>query len=120
MVVSPPEWIFNSGFRPFLIDLLQHAWSAAQIVPFSASSWFRDPVTNERVGGNPFSQHLVGLAFDAVPAMALSASRKPIYSLADLRDALASQGFVAVNEGDHVHAQLWRAGRLKSLIEAVR
>ncbi len=72
------------------------------------SSWWRSPIGNQRVGGNPNSQHLLGLAFDLVvpnPQLVVT--------------ALNRQGVIALNEGDHVHVQLLAAGRVAPVVKAL-
>jgi len=71
------------------------------------TSWYRDQTNNARVGGAPESQHLLGFAFDLTTGD-LTESRQ---IAARLREA----GLVAVIESDHVHAQLFPAGFLRSL-----
>ena len=65
--------------------------------PYSVTSWWRTNKHNASVGGNPLSQHLIGLAVDCVldPGVSMSLF---------LRDAqiLGLHGSV---EGDHVHLQ---------------
>jgi len=83
------------------------AWSNAvgaayRRAPFQLTSWYRSPSYNRQVGGADDSQHLLGVAFDVVPA-----------SWA-VQSALSSSGFIVVNEGDHVHAQPWPAGTARS------
>jgi len=72
------------------------------------TSWWRSPSDNRRVGGSPTSQHLMGLAFDAAgPSGSLLAA------------ALRAVGFVAVEEGSHVHAQAYPAGTLDPALAAL-
>jgi len=91
--------------RPWMIQLVRAIIAAdAQGLRFRITSWYRDPDRNERVGGSPASQHLVGLAFDLAPADER------------LADSLRSAGMIVVNEGDHLHVQVWTAGTLRLLV----
>lgn len=58
------------------------------------TSWFRSPWKNERVGGMWNSLHMIGWAFDVVPANEATASK------------LRKVGLKTLNEGDHIHAQV--------------
>ena len=73
------------------------------------TSWGRTRSHNAAVGGHPYSQHLVWTAADfAGPDQLLVKQRAPSF------------GLVAVDEGDHVHVQLWPAGHLdRRYIDAV-
>ena len=64
----------------------------------AATSWYRSPYENARVGGSPESQHQVGLAVDLLPADGALAA------------AIAAAGLVVVVVPDHVHVQPWPAG----------
>jgi hypothetical protein len=57
------------------------------------SSWWRSVDHNASVGGLPTSWHLLGLAYDVVPATDA------------VNVALQTMGFHTLNEGDHIHAQ---------------
>jgi uncharacterized protein YcbK (DUF882 family) len=71
-----------------------------------ATSWWRSPERNAQVGGDPYSQHLVGWALDAVgPDVQTFAKR------------LRVRGFVVVVETDHVHVQVFPRGTLRRLLE---
>jgi len=72
--------------------------------PVMATSWHRSRLDNERVGGQVDSQHLIGTAVDLV-------TEKPT----QLANELGGLGWVAINEGDHVHAQAWPAGIARSV-----
>lgn len=76
------------------------------------TSWWRSPQENIRVGGDPRSQHLLGLALDIVP------SDTTLSNLASAFKNYASDvldtPFVAVLESDHVHVQRFPAGALAS------
>ena len=67
------------------------------------TSWWRSPERNTAVGGAPQSQHLYGLAVDAVP-------RDFDAFMADARRI----GLYAVDEGNHVHLQIFPSGYLAS------
>ena len=71
------------------------------------TSWWRDETNNARVGGAPESQHLLGFAFDVDPG--------DLRESAQIALRLRSAGLIAVVESDHVHAQLFPAGFLRSL-----
>ncbi len=73
--------------------------------PAALTSWWRSRAVNNRVGGDPGSQHLVALAVD----LAVGDPRL-------LVDRLNGLGLFAIDEGDHVHAQLLRAGSAAPLI----
>lgn len=65
------------------------------------TSWFRDRARNAEVGGAEYSQHRLGFAFDVVTA-------EPERFAATAR----AYGFTAVQEGSHVHLQVFPAGVL--------
>lgn len=80
---------------------------------WSFTSWWRSPQENARVGGDPRSQHLLGLALDIVPAdTTLSSLASALRAYAS--DALGTP-FVVVLESDHVHVQRFPAGALSAL-----
>jgi hypothetical protein len=58
------------------------------------TSWFRSPWKNYEIGGNWFSLHQIGWAFDVIP------HNKPLQQL------LAVWPFKAVVESDHIHLQI--------------
>lgn len=105
-VVAPPSWLaawppvgdFVARVRRIDADAF-------------ATSWWRGIADNARVGGHPYSQHLLGLAADFVPG------RTPAGRIVALARA---QGLVAIDEGDHVHLQLLRAGLADDVIDYVR
>ncbi len=73
------------------------------------TSWWRSPFENQRVGGLPDSQHLVGLAFDLVPG-------KPSFKLAvsEASSRFMEAGFITVPAERHLHIQTFPAGLLRS------
>jgi len=61
------------------------------------TSWWRNPIRNAEVGGLTGSAHLLGWAVDLTP-------------VTPAVEAAARQAFpVVVNEGDHIHAAVFRA-----------
>lgn len=89
--------------------------SLADIGPGAiVTSWYRTAADNRRVGGDPESQHQLGLAFD------VAWSGPTDWELPDswqsrCRRALVAQGFEVADEGDHVHAQVLKAGQARRL-----
>ena len=66
-----------------------------------ATSWWRSDARNMEVGGAPYSQHLLGWAVDwALP-------RERHRAMVELAREF---GLVAIDEGDHVHVQMYPAG----------
>lgn len=65
----------------------------------SVTSWIRTPSRNRFVGGHPQSQHLTGTAVDLV----LDDTRKTD----QLIHAAQRLGMTPINEGDHIHIQLF-------------
>lgn len=79
------------------LSLIRQAW----VQGVTVTSWYRDPIKNEEEGGEPDSQHLVGLAVDVVgPGVDLFARR-----CSDL-------GMIVVPEIDHLHVQRYPKGAL--------
>jgi uncharacterized protein YcbK (DUF882 family) len=58
------------------------------------TSWWRSPWKNREVGGVANSLHMIGFAWDVVPA-----------TLANIKK-LNGLGLRVIDEGDHLHAQL--------------
>ena len=67
------------------------------------TSWYRSPADNQRVGGEPRSQHLLGLAADIV---------FPTIVKASAMRSLRAQGLTVLDEGDHVHVQAYPASQI--------
>jgi hypothetical protein len=65
------------------------------------TSWYRDRASNIAVGGAEFSQHRLGWAAD------FSLPRDEHLALVQLAQGF---GMVAIDEGDHVHVQMYPAG----------
>jgi len=92
-VYLPPDQIVVQVLAPmrtFLRKLVGVTYPTGTVI----TSWWRSIAENARVGGNPRSQHLAGLAWDL-------AAPQPDVLAAQLRHA----GLVVVVERDHVHVQ---------------
>lgn len=98
--IPPAAWLASAWF-PLIVRFYWRAlrvfWSFRGL---TVTSWWRSPQANRDVGGDPESQHLFGLAWDIAPA-----------STSLVREARAA-GLTAVDEGSHVHMQLFPAGAL--------
>jgi len=81
------------------------------------TSWYRTPNENRRVGGDPDSQHLVGLAFDVVPGKGSS-----LLALKEAEQRFTQAGFHAIAESKHVHVQTFPPGILRQvgILDALR
>jgi len=69
------------------------------------TSWYRSPAQNRRVGGQPDSQHLVGLALDVLPGR---------LSVNEASGRFQEVGFIPVQSQSHLHIQTFPAGALRS------
>lgn len=115
-VLAPPE----AFWRVFPLDeFTGRVIRAHARAPMYLTSWWRSWRHNIAVGGSHtpvsqggrgLSQHLAGLAIDAVP---LDQTRTTTKALAD---ELADQGLVVVPYATHVHAQLFNRGGLDRLL----
>jgi uncharacterized protein YcbK (DUF882 family) len=104
MVEAPParQLVFT---KPAVVQFLRLFLSVFHGGVF-ATSWYRDPAHNRSVGSvSADSQHLLGLAIDVAGRRA---------ELLDFARAARSVGLVAVDEGGHVHVQLFPAGWIRS------
>lgn len=101
MIVPPPRELV-ARFLPFFRDELVPALIVLdQSFPVTWTSWYRDRINNERVGGDPRSQHLLAWAVDGVVQAT---------DLNSFVQAASQLGFTVVDEGDHVHLQAFPAG----------
>lgn len=102
--VGPPAAVFWN-YRTHILSAWPRFALLASVYPGVLTSFWRSPEHNASVGGSPNSQHLVALAFDFVPD---DWAQAPAFL------ALAQQlDLVALNEGDHIHVQRYRAGTLR-------
>lgn len=105
----PPPSVLEHVF-PLVLVFLQRVGSAvgntAGFSGLRASSWYRDPEDNRRVGGHPQSQHLFGLGLDVVGAQEV---------LERLAIEARGAGLTAIEERTHLHLQLFPAGVLGGL-----
>ena len=104
MTILPPPHAQVRDFLQFYRWLLPRLNALSDRFPDAvATSWYRDPIRNAAVGGSPRSQHLVAFAVDfAMPAG----------QMASFTNAANAQGMVGINEGSHVHVQMFPAGVL--------
>lgn len=72
------------------------------------TSWHRSPFHNREVGGDPDSQHLVGLALDIVPG-----KPSPRLAINEAAARFTEAGFVVVPAPTHLHIQTFPAGILR-------
>ena len=111
MAVQRPPPALEAAWGPLYREFLQRVSDGAAGIPVSAvTSWWRSRSRNSSVGGAIYSQHLLGFALDLV-------SPRP----AALVRGLSAAGLVAIDEGDHVHVQAYRAGQIPpEIFEALR
>jgi len=94
-----------AGWMPYVRLFVQRAYGIGQDLDVAVTSWHRTRSHNREVGGVDASQHLVATAWDVSgPDQDLYAARA------------ASSGLVVVDEGDHIHVQLFRAGVLPAWV----
>lgn len=113
---GPPAWIANvveflsPGIYDEFVKRVVNAIGSQNFNAVRVTSWYRTPFDNSRVGGDPSSQHLLGLAVDLQivdrGGSSISFGMNPFRLQGRLRD----MGLTAVVEGDHVHVQVFPAG----------
>ncbi len=103
-VESPPFELVTRywDFYQYLVPRLKFV--EATFPTAIATSWYRSPARNLQVGGEPRSQHLLAFAADFGNLQAGERQR-----LVDLARHL---GMVGVDEGDHVHLQMFPRGTI--------
>jgi len=101
-VVTPPVELVRK-FLPFFRDELVPALQQLSLLVPEAvfTSWYRDPINNQRVGGARNSQHLLAWAADAVV---------PPPSANRFIQIAEGIGFTVVVEVDHIHIQAFGRG----------
>jgi hypothetical protein len=98
-----PEW-----WRPYFETFVSRAHELVRATGAQPTSFIRSTYDNQRVGGASNSQHLVGTGLDLVPRMGSSNSI--------VAARARSLGLVAIDEGDHVHVQLFQANTLPAWV----
>jgi len=102
MSLQAPPLAFARAFPEFYRWLLPRLNELARTFPnWQATSWYRTPGRNFEVGGAARSQHLLAWAAD------FSGPRDQARAFVELA---RRRGLVAVDEGDHVHVQMFPAG----------
>ncbi len=113
----PPNHVvvfFEQLFPGFWARWLGAADSAIRAIDADAggdtiiTSWFRSPFENRRVGGDPDSQHLVGLALDLIPG-----KKSLDLAINEAASGFAAVGFVPVPAPTHLHVQTFPGGLLR-------
>lgn len=94
MFEGPPLWSFEARLM-----------AAGRNTDVTATSWYRSPLENARVGGDPWSQHQVGWGLDVV-----GPGQSQFAKLARMT------GLTVVQEASHVHVQLFPKGILRRLL----
>ena len=89
-----------------LAEVVAAANDALTESPATVTSWARSPTQNLSVGGAQRSQHLLGLAFDAV-------AQNPD----QLAALLWRAGFTVTTYPTHLHAQAFPAGTVDWLVD---
>lgn len=97
----------------FIILCIAVIAPSIELATFILTSWFRDPMRNDLVGGVPNSLHQVALALDVDIDTSFAAN---VFTLAQasrqLAEAIAKRwrafgpSFQAVVESDHLHLEL--------------
>lgn len=95
-----PDW-----WLPYVRRFLQLAYPIGEDLDVTVTSWHRTRSHNAEVGGQPQSQHLVATAWD------ITGPDRWTYSARAKR-----AGLTTLDEGDHIHVQLFRAGVVPSWI----
>lgn len=97
MSATPPR--VPSWWKPYVARFVQLAYPIGEDLDVAITSWARSISHNAEVGGVENSQHLIGTAWDiAGPDQLEYAARA------------SQRGLIVLDEGDHVHVQLFRAG----------
>ena len=106
MSVSAPPPSLVAAFPAYFRWLLPRLSFLARTFPnWQPTSWFRTPARNFVVGGAPQSQHLLAWAVD------WTGPRDEAQRFVAVAQSL---GVVAIDEGDHVHVQMYPAGVIPS------
>lgn len=64
MIQTPPDLLWKSRGKELRWFKENVEAVMVEFPGLECTSWFRDPTYNASVGGDPFSQHLLGLAVD--------------------------------------------------------
>lgn len=91
-----PDW-----WIPYVTVFQRGLGSLQSLSGARVTSYVRSVDHNREVGGDPHSQHLLGIAADLAPSS---------YRLVQIAQSMGF-GYV-LDEGDHVHVQLFPAGSL--------
>lgn len=99
MTARPPPPHIVRALGPLIGQVVAQVNKAAPFAPAGTeiTSWYRDRVTNARVGGLQDSQHLAALAFDV--------DHPDLRVLRPLGAILRSLGFTVVETQTHLHVQ---------------
>lgn len=100
---APPPHVVDLVGTSLLIEFVELIEDVGRAFPgLTANSWWRDPESNRRAGGDRFSQHLAALAADLqIPAgvdrdaVTLMLRRQNLVAVPFGRAAIHVQGFPA-------------------------
>lgn len=129
-IVAPPSWIldaFGGTGRALVEAFIAELFKAVAHDPnafhgLRINSWWRSREVNDQVGGEDYSQHLIGTALDLTASepgqLHMALTRTPGIHLGFV-GLFGTEAAIAGAGEEYVHVQLAGAGVLEQYIHAV-
>lgn len=100
----PPAGLIERFYSP--MGKVARTWAAvARVVPIQITSWWRDPTRNVSVGGQTYSQHLLGCAMDGLSPQLSREQLLPLVQRAAAYYGVSVPTLASEGSGRSVHVQ---------------